>query len=101
MLTRHNRLSDGKLYGKKRSHGQAVLKTVFKSAFLSATQSNTSFRRKYDEMRNAGKDDRAARNAVSRKIAATVLGVWKSGRKYNDKYKEATRRRNRNSHSGN
>ena len=100
MLTKHNRLSDGKLYGKKRGHGQVVLKTLFKSAFLSSTQSNTAFRRKYDEMRAAGKDDRAARNAVSKKLAATVLGVWKSGKKYNDKHEEVARRRNQNCHSG-
>jgi hypothetical protein len=100
MLTRHNRESDGKLYGKKRAHGNTVLKTVFKSAFLSTTHSNTAFRRKYDEMRAAGKDDRSARNAVARKIAATVLGVWKSGKKYHDHYEEVTRRRSLNCHSG-
>jgi transposase len=100
MLTRHNRESDGKLYGKKRAHGNTVLKTVFKSAFLSTTHSNTAFRRKYDEMRAAGKDDRSARNAVTRKIAATVLGVWKTGKKYHDHYEEVTRRRSLNCHSG-
>lgn len=100
MLTKHNRISDGKLYGKQKVLGQMVLKKVFKSAALSAMKSNTAFRRKYDAMRNAGKDDRAARNAVAKMIAATVLGVWKSGKKYNDKHKEVTRRRNQNCHSG-
>lgn len=100
MLTKHSRISDGKQYGRKRAHGSRVLKGVFKSAALSAMMSNTAFRRKYDAMRNAGKDDRAARNAVSRKIAATTLGVWKSGRKYNDKHMEVTRRRNQDCHSG-
>jgi transposase len=99
-LTKHNRLSDGKVYGKKRALGPSALKNAFKSATLSATKSNTAFRRKYDEMRAAGKDDRAARNAVAKMIAATVLGVWKSGKKYNDKQWEVTRRRNRNCHSG-
>jgi transposase len=100
MLTRHNRESDGKLYGKKRAHGNSVLKAVFKSAFFSATHSNTAFRRKYDEMRAAGKDDRSARNAVARKIAATVLGVWKTGKKYHDHYEEVTQRQHINCHSG-
>lgn len=95
MLTKHNRISDGKLYGKQRALGHAELKRVFKSAALSAIKSDNAFRRKYDEMRACGKDDRAARNAVAKKIAATVLGVWKSGKKYNDKHKEVTRRRNR------
>jgi len=100
MLTKHEQESGGRTYGKKRAHGQAVLKDVFKSAVLGAMKSNTAFRRKYEEMRLAGADDRAARNAVAKKIAATVLGVWKSGKKYNDKYLEVTRRRNRNSQSG-
>jgi transposase len=100
VLTKHNRISDGKLYGKKQALGHTELKRVFKSAALSAIKSNNAFRRKYDEMRAAGKDDRAARNAVAKKIAATVLGVWKSGKKYNDKHEEVTQRRNRNCHSG-
>jgi transposase len=100
MLTMHNRESDGKLYGKKRSRGPKVLKNAFKSAALSAIKSNTAFRRKYDAMRAAGKDDRAARGAVAKKIAATALGVWKSGRKYDDWHMEVTQRRSRNCHSG-
>jgi len=99
MLTKHNRMSDGKLYGRKRAHGQAVLKEVFKTAAFSAIRSNTAFRRKYESMKAAGKDDRAARNAVSRMIAGTTLGVWKSGKMYDDKYKEVTRRRNQSCHS--
>jgi transposase len=100
MLTKHNQISDGKLYGKQRALGQSVLKKVFKSAALSAIKSNTAFRRKYDAMRAAGKDDRAARNAVAKMIAATVMGVWKSGKKYNDKHREVTQRRSQRSHSG-
>jgi transposase len=100
MLIRHNRESDGKLYGKQRAHGNTVLKAVFKSAFFSATHSDTAFRRKYEEMRAAGKDDRAARNAVARKIAAAVLGVWKTGKKYHDHYEEVTQRQHINCHSG-
>lgn len=100
MLTHHNMISDGKLYGKKRAHGQAMLKGIFKTSFFSATASNTAFKRKYDKMVSAGKTERAARNAVAKKIAATVLGVWKSGKKYNDKYKEMTQRQNHSCHNG-
>jgi transposase len=100
MLATHKRESDGKLYGRKRAHGSPVLKEVFKSAALSAIKSNTAFRRKYDEMRSAGKDDKTARNAVARKIAATVLGVWKSETKYNDKQTEVTQRQSQECHSG-
>ncbi len=99
MLTRHNRISDGKLYGKKRTHGQAVLKGVFKMATFSAIRSNTAFQKKYNAMRTAGKEDRVARNAVAKMIAGTVMGVWKSGKKYNDNHREVTRRRNQDCHS--
>jgi transposase len=94
-LTKHNRESDGRQYGKSRANGQPILKSIFKSAVLGATKSGTSFRRKYESMRAKGSDDRAARGAVSRMIAATVLAIWKSGKKYNDKYKEVAQRRNR------
>lgn len=89
-LTKHKRESDGKSYGKKPAKGQPLLKSVFKSAVMSAMKSNTAFRRKYEEMRAAGADDRAARHAVAKMIAATVLAVWKTGKKYNDKHREVT-----------
>lgn len=101
MLIKHDRRSDGKSYGKKRAYGQSVLKEVFKSAVLGTMKSNTAFKRKYEEMRAAGKDDRVARSALARMLAATVLAVWKSGKRYNDKQWEVTRRRNQKSHSGN
>jgi transposase len=99
-LTKHVRESDGKQYGKKRARGPRLLKNAFKSAALRTIKSNTAFRRKYDAMRSAGKDDRAARSAVAKKIAATTLGVWKSGKRYDDKHMEVTRRRSRDCHSG-
>jgi len=98
-LTRHGRESDGKQYGKKPANGRPVLKEVFKMAVFGAMKSDTAFKRKYDQMRRAGADDRMARNAVAKKIAATVLAVWKTGKKYNDKHEEVTRRRNQKSHS--
>ena len=99
-LTKHNRMSDGTQYGKRSGSGQPLLKEVFKMSVFGAMKSNTAFRRKYDEMRTAGSDDRAARNAVAKKIAATVLAIWKTGKNYNDKYMEVTQRQNKGSHSG-
>lgn len=99
MLIKHNKESDGKSYGKKRANGQPVLKEVFRSAVFGATKSDTAFKRKYDAMRAAGADDRASRRAVARMMAATVLAVWKTGKKYEDKYKEVTRRRHQKRHS--
>ena len=99
-LTKHNRMSDGKQYGKRQGNGQPLLKGIFKMSVFGAKKSNTAFRRKYEDMRAAGADDRAARNAVAKKIAATVLAVWKTGKDYDDKYMEVTQRHNHGSHSG-
>jgi transposase len=95
MLTNHSQTSGGKIYGYKRIHGQKALKAVFKSAMFASMRSRTSFKRKYDAMIEAGTSQKAARNAITRTLAATVLGVWKSGKDYNDKYKEVTQRRHR------
>jgi len=92
MLVRHKQISDGRLYGNKRAFGKVQLKTIFKSAAVSVLRGDNSFRRKYDRMRQAGVADKAARNAVSRALAATMLGVWKSGKKYNDHYQEVKQR---------
>jgi transposase len=100
MLTPHTRMSDGRPYGKNRAQGQTTLKAVFKSATESATRGDTAFRRKYETMIAAGKPHKTARSAVTKMLAATVLGVWKSGRKYDDKHMEVTRRRKRCCHSG-
>lgn len=99
-LTKHSRMSDGKDYGKRSGSGQPLLKEVFKMSVFGATKSNTAFKRKYETMRAAGASDRSARNAVAKKIAATVLAVWKTGKNYEDKYKEVTQRHNHDSHSG-
>jgi len=37
---------------------------------------------------------------LARMIAGTVLAVWKTGKKYDDKHREVTRRRKQKSHSG-
>lgn len=100
MLTPHTRMSDGRPYGKNRAQGQTTLKAVFKSATLCTLRGGNAFRRKYDSMIAAGKPRKTARSAVTKMLAATVLGVWKSGRKYDDKHMEVTRRRKRCCHSG-
>ena len=99
-LTRHSRQSDGNLYGRRRSKGQPVLKEVFKGAALKALSGNNSFRRKYDDLIAVGTNDKSARNAVTKMMAATVLGVWKSGKKYDDKHMEVTRKQKQSCRNG-
>jgi transposase len=88
MLTKHDQQSGGKRYGRKRVHGRSILKGVFHGAVLNCLKSNNAVRRKYDALIERGLDHRKAKGAVSKKLAATVLGVWKSGKKYDDKLAE-------------
>lgn len=93
-LTKHGRMSDGKLYGRRRSLGQPILKDAFRGAALSAISGNNAFRREYDAQRARGKTEKESRNKIAKMVAATVLGVWKSGKPYDDNYWEVTRKRN-------
>ena len=90
-LTKHGRMSDGKLYGRRRSLGQPVLKDAFRGAALSALCGKNAFQREYDKQRAAGRNDKESRNKIAKMVAATVLGVWKSGKPYDDTHWEVTR----------
>lgn len=95
MLTKHSQNSDGVEYGKRKAQGNRQLKAIFKQAALSAAvvSKGNAFRRKYEGMLRRGATERAARNAVARAIAATVLAVWKRGKSYSDKYREVMQQR--------
>lgn len=92
MLIKHRQQSDGRTYGMKRSYGNTELKLIFKAAALTAIRSKNAFQRKYELMLLNGSSINAARNAIARAIAATVLAVWKSGKKYDDHYREEQQR---------
>ena len=83
-LVKHKRISGGRLYGSKRAYGNRTLKCVFKMAAHSALKSNGALRRYYEAQRDRGFSDRAARNAVARKIAAIALSLWKNSQKYDE-----------------
>ena len=85
MLVGHIQNSDGMVYGRKRPHGQSELKGIFKSSRLDVLKGSSALRLKYDLMLNNGSTQKAAFNALGRCIASTVLGVWKSGKKYDDR----------------
>lgn len=88
MLVAHSQSSNGRTYGTKRAIGQSTLKGIYYNAAISALRSQNAFHRKYNEMVRAGSHPRAARQALARSIAAATLGVWKTGKNYNDKYWE-------------
>ena len=93
MLVKHKKESDGKFYGNKRSSAQATLHGIFKSAVVSNLRMRDSvFRRYYDEVRASGSNDKEARNAVARKIAAAVRAVWKSQKPFDEQLFEDNRK---------
>lgn len=92
MLVRHQQVSDGKTYGKKTIYGRSELKGVFMGAAISAVMGSSSLRKYYDQLRSKGTDDRKARKAVARKIAAICLSILKNESKYDEHYEEKRRR---------
>jgi transposase len=93
MLVGHNQNSDGVVYGRKRPMGQTELKAIFKSSRIAVVKGSSALKMKYDLMQANGATQKAAFNALSRSIAATVLGVWKNGKKYDDRKVERSLKR--------
>jgi transposase len=83
-LVRLTQSSGGRDYPSARTHGNRILKCVYKMAAHSAVAGSSALREYYDRLRDQGVNAKAAKNAVSRKIAAISLGVWKNGSKYDD-----------------
>ena len=77
-LVRHRQASGDKVYGDKKIWGNRTLKCVYKMAAHSAISGNNVFRKYYDHLRANGHGHKNAKNAVSRKIAAISLALWKN-----------------------
>ena len=81
-LVRHKQISGDRSYGDKKIWGNRTLKCVYKMAANSALKGDTAFRKYYDHLRRKGVGHKHARNAVSRKIAAISLTLWKNNVKF-------------------
>jgi len=81
-LVRHRQTSGDRTYGDKKIWGNRTLKCVYKMAANSALKGDNVFREYYDNLRNNGTSHKNARNAVSRKIAAISLILWKNNVKF-------------------
>ena len=84
MLVKHDQQSDGKSYGKVQIFGKTSLKNVFMSAALGVIKKDGDLRRYYDEQMAGGRDARAARKNVARKLAAISLAIMKTGKSYQE-----------------
>ena len=85
-LVRHKQISGGTNYGYKKSRGRSELK----EAYIGAAESclinpNNPFRRLYDKHRSEGRDHRAAKKSVARKIASVSLLILRTGKRFDEK----------------
>lgn len=81
-LVRHKQQSAGRVHGSKRAWGNRILKCAYKMAAKSALTGENEFRILYEELRVKGVNDKSARNAVCRKIAAISLSMLKNKNPY-------------------
>jgi transposase len=95
-LVRHTEESDGKIYGNKKAKGRSELKAVFMGAATSVLLHKSSLRGYYDQLRSKGLNDRQAKKAVARRIAAIALMTMKTGNEYDDKHNEKRNRQESN-----
>lgn len=83
-LARHMRSSGGKEYGSEKIWGNGRLKCVYKMAAHSILRGESELRKYYDRLRSKGVAHKAAKNAVSRKVASISLNVLKNQRRYRE-----------------
>lgn len=83
-LVRHPKESGGKSYGAVKIFGNRTLKCVYKMAARTVLRGESGLKIYYDNLCAKGVSPRNAANAVSRKIAAISLSVWKNLKKYDD-----------------
>lgn len=93
MLVRHIQMSGGRIYGNKRVHGRRELRDVFIGAAESALRTETKLREYYDGLRKKGLNDKEAKIALARKIAALCLSLLKNNDVYQDDFNEQQVRR--------
>lgn len=84
-LIKLDRISAGKSYGQKTPRYCRTLKGVMKIAVTTSFDGPNSFAKYYEQLIvEKSMPPHDARNALARKIAATVYGVLKSGNSYKD-----------------
>lgn len=84
MLVKHDQQSDGKSYGKVTIFGKMSLKNVFMSAAMQVLKKDCELRRYYEQQIANGRDQRAARKNLARKLAALSLAIMKSENPYRE-----------------
>jgi transposase len=81
-LVKHEKLSGGRSYGRRKPRYNRVLKCVYKTAALAAIRGTNPIREYYDHLLARGVAEHNARHAVARYIARISYGMLKSGTRY-------------------
>jgi transposase len=81
-LVKHEKLSGGRSYGRRKSHYSHLLKSVYKSAAMAAICGNNAIREYYDKLIAEGVARHNARHTVARYIARITYGILKTGTPY-------------------
>ncbi len=81
-LVKHEKLSGGRSYGRRKPRYNRVLKSVYRTAALAAVRGANPMREYYDHLLAQGVAEHNARQAVARYIARISYGMLKSGAHY-------------------
>lgn len=81
-LVKHEKLSGGRSYGRRKSRYNHTLKAVYKTAAMAALRGKNPIREYYDYLLGKGVAEHNARHAVARYIARITYGILKTGTHY-------------------
>lgn len=81
-LVKHEKLSGGRSYGRRKPRYNRVLKSVYKTAAMAVLVGKNPMREYYDHLVAKGVAAHNARHAVARYIARVSYGMLKSGTRY-------------------
>jgi hypothetical protein len=81
-LVKHEKLSGGRSYGRRKSRYSHTLKAVYKTAAMAAIRGKNPIREYYDYLLGKGVAEHNARHAVARYIARITYGILKTGTRY-------------------
>jgi len=81
-LVKHEKLSGGRSYGRRKPRYSRTLKSVYKTAALAVLKANNPMREYYEYLLAHGVAEHNARHAVARHIARISYGMLKSGTRY-------------------
>jgi transposase len=81
-LVKYKRESGGKNYGKKSPRYSRILKTVYRTATLSAICGNNDIRKYYDGLLKKGYSISEAKNQIARYIAKVTYAIMKNKEPY-------------------